>query len=532
MVELRSYQHDALLALFAYWREGGGNPLVDLPTGTGKSFLIAELSHRMLARQRRVLIVSHVREIIEQDAAAIRALWPDLPAGTIGINSAALGERDTQAPILLATVQSVFRNARELGQRSLMIVDEAHRVPSGSNGMYHAVIAGLRAIHPSMRVAGFTATPYRLDSGRLDEGDDKLFDKVVYSYGIADAIKDGWLSSLVAKGTDAEIDVTGVRIRGGEFIAGELERAATQKNLVERAADEIVHYGGQRQGWLAFCCSVNHARQVHEALARRGIACATVTAHTPDDERAQIIAEFRAARLRALVNCEVFTVGFDVPHVDLIALLRPTMSPGLYVQMAGRGTRLASGKQNCLLLDFAGNVMRHGPIDAVSVREEGERAKVKECPHCATLVAVGIRICPDCGYEWPVTEQGRPRSVWHEGSADLLSPLGNKLAWLPVRQIDMAEHFKPDRPPSLRIDFHTLHIRVSDWLAFEHSHGARHFAARKWQALGGREPVPLTAGEAIRRQRELDPISQIGVRRDGHYWRVVALRKQQLEKAS
>jgi DNA repair protein RadD len=199
MVELRPYQHEALVALFQYWRAGGGNPLVDFATGTGKSFLIGDLSRRMWLRQRRILIVSHVREIITQDLDALQAIWPDMPTRTLGINSAALGERNTQAPILLATVQSIFRNPQALGPRNLLIVDEAHRIPKSDTGMFHATIGGLRALYPRMRVAGFTATPYRLDSGRLDQGKTRLFDRVVHTYSIADAVRDGWLSPLVPK---------------------------------------------------------------------------------------------------------------------------------------------------------------------------------------------------------------------------------------------------------------------------------------------------------------------------------------------
>lgn len=533
MIVLRPYQQDALIALFKYWREGGGNPLIDFPTGTGKSFVIAELSRRLCLLERRILIASHVREIVEQDAAAIRAVWPDMPPGTLGINSAALGERDTEAPILLATIQSIFRNPGALGERHLVIIDEAQRVPPGDTGMYHVTLAGLRVLHPTLRVAGFSATCYRLDSGRLDEGEGKLFDKVVYSYPIADAIKDGWLAPLIAKGTDAEIDVAGVHVRGGEFVPGELELAADQDTLVERAADEIVQYGaGRRQAWLLFCCGVRHAHHVCAALVRRGVSCATVTAQTPDDERARIIAEFRAGRLQAITNCEVFTTGFDVAHVDLIALLRPTMSAGLFVQMAGRGTRPADGKQNCLLLDFAGNVQRHGPVDQVDPTSRNV-LPIKECPKCASIIARSARVCPDCGYEWPApVPTHRERRISHGASADTLSPLGTDLTWLPVLHLGLAEHIKPGKPASLRLDFRTPSLRVSDWLAFAHNPTARRFAGNKWRKLGGREPIPMTASEALQRRNELHAIAQIGVRREGQYWRVAGLRKQKLDEVA
>jgi DNA repair protein RadD len=446
-VKLRPYQRDAVLELLAYWRTSSGNALIDLPTGTGKSIVAAELARRFCQHGHRVLIVSHVREIVEQDATAIRAVWPDMPPRTLGINSAALNERATDTPIVVATVQSIFRNSRALGERQLAIIDEAHRVPPGETGIYHATLAGLRALNPTLQVVGFSATCYRLDSGRLDEGDDKLFDKVVYSYPIADTIRDGWLAPLIAKGTEAAIDVSGVHVRGGEFVAGELERAANRNGLVDRAVDEIVAYGaGRRQAWLIFCCGVAHALHVCAALARRGVSCATVTAKTPDDERARIIADFRAGRLQAITNCEVLTTGFDVPHIDLVALLRPTLSTGLYVQMAGRGTRKADGKQNCLLLDFGGNVRRHGPIDCVDPNNKGE-VPVKQCPRCASIVRLGTSSCPDCGFEWPVKEpMRRERNVKHDASADTLAPLSGALTWLPVRGLAFCGHFSRASP--------------------------------------------------------------------------------------
>jgi DNA repair protein RadD len=536
MVELRGYQHEALAALFKYWREGGGHALVDLPTGTGKSLLVGDLCRRFYLRGRRTLVASHVREIIEQDCKAIRSLWPDMPDGAIGINSAALGERDTDAPVLFATVQSIFRNPQALGPRNLLIIDEAHRVPKADIGVYHRTIAGLRAAYPQIHIAGFSATPYRLDCGRIDEGDDRLFDKIVFSYGLADAIRDKWLSPLIAKGTDAEIDVTGVGKRGGEFIPSELERAANQDSLVEGAVAEMLERGaGRRNGWLAFCCGVAHAYNVRDVLRDHGVACETIVGTTPADERKRIIDDFRAGRILCLTGCDVFTTGFDVAHVDLIALLRPTMSPGLLVQMAGCGTRLSPGKQNCLLLDFANNIARHGPLDSITIRNTGA-APIKECPQCASLVALGTRRCPDCGFEWPVTEgPPRPRIAQHSNQAGTLSPLGGGgPLWLPVHHIELFEHIKPDKPPSLRIDFRTEPPVwcVSDWLAFQHSQRARWHAAGKWRALGGGDPIPLAASEAMQRRGELHVVAEIGIRRDGGYWRVVALRRQRLGAAS
>jgi DNA repair protein RadD len=526
MFQLRDYQRAVLIELWKYWRDGGGNPLVDLATGLGKSFLIAELGRRFCQQDRRVLVLSHIREIIVQDIAAIHAVWLEAP---LGINSAALGERDTDAPLLLATVQSVFRNPQARGLRDLVLIDECHLVPHHHEGMLRTSIGELHALNGDMRVAGFSATVYWLDSGRLDQGEGRLFDRVVYRYGIREGIDGGWLSPLVAKATDAEIDVHGVGKRGGEFIIGELEAAADKTDIVEAAANEIVRQGDKRRAWLAFCCGIDHAYHVRDALRRRGVACETVVADTPADERRDIIAAFRSGQLRCLTGCNIFTVGFDVAEIDLIAMLRPTWSPGLFVQMAGRGTRKADGKTNCLLLDYAGNVMRHGPVDTVTGEtgngrnSGGTRAKV--CPDCRTLVAPRTKICSECGYAWP-ERLPIPRLPQHDRQASNVAPLSGALTWLTVLECSVDKHFKPGRPPSLRIDFWTGHSTVSDWLAFDHGDGARWYANKKWRVFGGREPVPLTVAAALSRQHEITSVAAIGVRRDGDYWRVVEVKKE------
>jgi DNA repair protein RadD len=520
-MQLRAYQHEALAALWRFWRAGGGNPLVALATGTGKSLLIADLCRRFALRDRRIVVLSHVREIIEQDFKALATLWPEAPLGAVGINCAALGERNTEAPIVLATVHSIFRDPQALGRRELVLIDEAQLVPHGDDGMYRTTITALDG--PHMRVAGFSATPFRLDSGRLDQGDRALFDAVVYRYGIHEGVRDGFLAPLVAKGSKAaEIDTRGVARRGGEFVAGELETAADTGPLVTGAVSEILHHAQGRNGWLVFCCGIAHAFHVRDVLRARGILCATIAGDAAASERAGIIADFRAGRITALTGCNVFTTGFDVPHVDLIAMLRPTLSPGLYVQMAGRGTRIAASKQNCLLLDFGGNVMRHGPVDEVTgvfkTRRGPGAAPMKQCPDCDSLVPAGALACPDCGYQWPV------RVPKHATSASTLAPLGGSPKWIPVHGVLATAHDKPGKPSSLRIDYVTQEGFISDWLAFEHGNGARWHAAQKWRALGGRDPIPTTTQQALARRGEFSATATIAVRRDGKYWRVIGHR--------
>jgi DNA repair protein RadD len=272
-----------------------------LATATGKSVLIAKLITDIAARfaDFRVLVLVHVRELVEQNLAHLMRVWPGAP---VGINSAGLGRRNWHAPIVLANIQSVWRNPPRLGHRHLVIVDEAQLVPHAGDGMYRSLIEGLRSLEPAMRVCGFTATPFRLDSGRLDHGDGKVFDEVVFEYGIAEGIRDGWLAPLTSKATAACIDVSDVAIRGGEFVADGLEEAADNTAVVNAAVDEIIAHGRWRRSWLMFCCGVRHAHHVCEALRERGVAAAPVTAETPSDQRNIIVGAFRHGDIRALTN--------------------------------------------------------------------------------------------------------------------------------------------------------------------------------------------------------------------------------------
>ena len=415
MFELRPYQQEALAALEKYWSRGGGNPLVVMATATGKSVIIAHLIRDLSQRYPalRVLVVTHTLELVEQDVKHLLALWPDAP---IGINSAGIGQREWDVPIIFAGVQSVWRNAGRLGPRHLVLIDEAHLVPHDGDGMYRSLLSELRALAPAggMRIAGFSATPFRLDSGRLDEGEGKIFDDVVFDYDVGRGIREGWLSPLTSKATKIEINVNNVGRRGGEFIAGELERAADDNAVIAAACDEIVARGVDRRSWLVFCCGVLHAHHVCNALRMRGVACQVVTGETPLTEREDSIAMFKAGMVRCLVNVNVLTTGFDAPRIDLLAMLRPTLSTGLYVQMVGRGTRKADGKVNCLILDFAGNCRRHGPVDRVDIKLGAGNGAASRQPRCAPRPA---RTAPRSTRSMPrraaaAATNGRSRSRW------------------------------------------------------------------------------------------------------------------------
>ncbi len=393
--------------------------------------------------------------------------------------------------------------------------------------MYRQLLQGMAAINHHVKVVGFTATPFRTDTGRLDRGDDRIFGGIAYQCDIVELIQRGYLSPVHAKGTRATIDTSGVHLRGGEFIESELQAAAVEGDNVPKAVAEIVARAGDRKSWLVFACGIEHAERIcQEFVAVHGIHAEGIFGKTSNADRDRMVRDFREGRLRCLVNVGVLTTGFDAPGVDLIALLRPTMSPGLYVQMIGRGLRVAPGKTDCLVLDFGGNVLRHGPIDKVNVREPGEKgenaAPARECPECQELVAIQAKVCPECGYEFAVAEP--ERSAKHDDKpieADLIEGLVQHTfqTW-PIVYVDRQPWQKPGKTKTLRVEYHGgLNQRVSQWLCFDHEPTSyANVKARQWWVQhGGRLPHPLCVSEAIERWGELNDFVSVTVKVGGEY---------------
>lgn len=526
MIKLRPYQQEAVDAIFGWWESRPGNALIVLPTGTGKSLVLAETCRRCLEWQgTRILVLTHVRELIRQNAEELLRLWPGAP---IGINSAGLGKRDWSAQITFAGIQSVHNGSTKFGKVDIVLVDEAHLIPRTSNTMYRKFLRELEVINPYLKVVGLTATPYRLDSGRLDQGDGAIFDGIAYEYGMRRAVEEGYLSPLVSKATETKLDVTGVATRGGEFIAGDLERAVDVDAINRAVVDETIALGQDRKAWLFFCAGVKHAEHIRDLVRARGYTCENIFGDTPKAERDRIVADFKAGKIRALASMGVLTTGFNVPAVDLIALARPTQSPGLYVQIAGRGSRLAPGKENCLVLDFARNIERHGPVDLINPRkpkrgdEEG-KAPVKVCPDCQAFVSISARECQECGYEFPP-----PPPPKIDRTASTLAVMSNgKPQWARVTSTSYHEHRKamdPNAPPTLRVEYRCGLVTHREWVALEHKGYARQKAVSWWVSRGGGLPVPDSVAEALNRAGELAPVEEVLIRLAGRNTEVVGRR--------
>ena len=519
---LRPYQSEAIHGIYKYFAHQTGNPIVVIPTAGGKSLVMASFVEGVLKTypDQRILIVTHVRELIEQNFNELKRLWPDAPAG---IYSAGLKKREIRAQILFAGIQSIHQRVYDVQQCDLVLIDEAHLIPRTSSTMYQRFLADLKRLNPLLKVIGFTATPYRLDSGLLHEGEGAIFTDIAYEVSVRQLIDDGYLSSLVTKHMATTLDVSKVGTRGGEFIPKDLEDAIDTEAITIAAVGEIVDYGQDRQSWLVFCAGVDHAFHVRDAIRARGFTCETIVGETPSTERDALINSFKQGAIRCLTNANVLTTGFNAPGVDLLAMLRPTKSVGLYVQIVGRGCRLAPGKVNCLVLDFAGNIARHGPIDAVKPKGpkgEGDgEAPIKICPTCNSVVHAAVRECPDCGHAFPPPELNiAPRA----SALQVVS--SGRPSWLPVTRVSYARHDKPGKPPSLRVEYWCGIAMHSEWVCLEHGGYARQKATEWWANRAPGVPIPDNVEAALALVRQIRPPKEIAVRPSGRYTEVVGAR--------
>jgi len=458
-VKLRDYQQNAIDALYAWFSANNGNPLLVLPTGSGKSHIIAGFIHGALTTwpDQRVLMLTHVKELIEQNTKKLVQHWPGAP---VGVYSAGLKRREHHQQIIFAGIQSVYNRAVMLGKFDLILIDECHLINHQRDGMYRSFIADMENINPLVKVIGLTATPFRTRSGDLTKSTSSLFTDVAFELPLMYLVTKGYLSPLVSKKTNTEIDLSGVRIRDGEFIQKDLVSVTDQTGITQAAVSEIIKYGKDRRSWLIFCAGIDHANHVADELNTRGIRCGVITSRTRANERIRIIREYKSGLIQAITNANVLTTGFDAPSTDLIAFLRATHSPGLYVQMAGRGMRLSpgTGKTNCLVLDFAGNVARHGPVDTVKAWVPGNHKKqaapVKACPDCQTLLPVQARTCTECGYVFEFNE--KPKHEKTASSLSVLSALINPADYVKTHQVDAVRysvHKKPGKPDSLKVSY-------------------------------------------------------------------------------
>lgn len=411
--QLRPYQLEAVEAVYQQWVDGQRTVVV-LPTGTGKSTVIARIATDAVDHGQQVLMVAHRRELLDQMVANVHAVDPT-KANATGYVQAERDEYD--APIVAGSFQTLVNPGRlaSLGRRDVVLVDEVHHSPAET---YAGVLEALVANHGTRFLAGFTATLKRTDGGLGD-----MWDTVAYERSLAWALEEGYLVPPVGKTVVLpDLDTTTLTVRAGDYATGELSKAMVAS--VETTVDAIkTHAAGRRM--LVFGATVEHCEALAVTMSREGIPTAMVVGSTSSDERAECFEDFTAGRLEALVTVQVLTEGTDLPACDCVVLARPTRSPVLFTQMVGRALRLLPGKETALVLDLAGSTR---DVAVVTLSDLSPTSETK-------------RVSPTSDEDPGQVEPAKPARVQREGPVDMVDVDildGSNAVWLSTSSTDPA----------------------------------------------------------------------------------------------
>jgi DNA repair protein RadD len=529
---LRPYQEQAITTVVeAAKREK--YVLLQAATGAGKTIFFCELVRRWREAypSMRIAILAHRAGLITQTAGKMLKVWPGAP---LGLACASVGRVNHHAPVVIGSIQTLANRAK-VNPFHLVIVDEAHRLDANdkSNSQYLMFIRGLERLYPDLRVLGVTATPFRLGHGyiygpRCKEGRQNLFPDLHYSVSMAELQAQGFLVPLRAKeGDTVAAALSGVKTTGGDYNQGQLSAVMEREIHIQSAVEAYQKYGEGRTHCVIFCVTIEHAEKVMTAFRAAGYATGCVHSQMGDKARDKALADFAAGRIQILTNVGVLTEGWDCPETDLVMLCRPTKSPALFVQMVGRGLRLADGKSDLLCLDLADNFATHGdpndPRVIVPGLGEAGSAPHKSCPKCQSLVAAGCLECPDCGFLWQITTVEKAGPV---AMRDVpLNPDEYSVVnvWISEYQ-SFKGHLLARATVTGRHGGRTTQISNYFDFAGQASPYGRKKAHLWWRKMSGLEPPPLSVAEAVERQGELTYPETVIVKREGDkgQWRKIA----------
>lgn len=548
-MKLRDYQEWAVDAIWQYFAQGGkGDPIVGLPTGTGKSLVIGAFIARVVQTYpgQRIMKLTHVKELIQQNLEKLQAFWPQAP---VGVYSAGLKRRDTFFPITFAGIASVAKLASTFGHIDLILIDECHLISHNDETLYRAFIRALREINPHLKVIGFTATPYRLGQGLLTEGENALFTDICFDMTGLEAfnwfIAQGYLCKLVPKPMHTQFDLSQVGVHAGEYKQNQLQDAVDKEELTYRACQELVAYGRDRNMGLVFGAGVQHAINICRMLESMGESAVVVHSKMKEKDRDKAIEDWKAGKYKWAVNNGILTTGIDAPMCDIIGMMRPTKSASLWVQMLGRGTRpvyaegydlstqegrlaaiLAGPKQNCLVLDFARNTENLGPInDPRKPKPKGKKGggepPFRLCEACGTYNHASARFCEHCGVEFPrelrIKTTASTTALIAEGGVE--TP---KTEIFPVDKVVYNEHRKEGKPPTIQVSYYCGLRMFKEWVALEHEGFPSKKARDWWRARDRSGFVPSTTAQALAMINELPTPTHIRVWLNPKYPEIIA----------
>lgn len=530
------FQDEAIETTFEWFRknpEPHKHPIIKIATGGGKSVVVAEFIRRIITQwaNQRILVVTASKELISQNFQEMRGLFPECDAG---LYCAGLNVKQPHKQVVFATIGSVARKVMQIGWIDLVLVDECHNISTKKDvGLYRQMLAEFAKINPKVRIIGLTATDFRGSGLLLTEGEGALFTETIVDIGIRELLDGGFLAPLVQQETTTKTDVSGVHINRitGDYNVGELAKAVDRDEVTMSIVNEIIEAAGtERKKWMIFGVDIAHCNHLHEALESHGIHGGVVTGKTPKAQRDRIISQFRNGHIKYLVSCETLTTGFNVKDVDLIALIRPTKSPVLFLQICGRGLRTAPGKKDCRYLDFTNTTETLGAIDTIRGRRENKNKKdgtpiLKKCPICGIHCAPAASLC-ECGHQFEIERNVKVNAV--SSDAPILSTQTSSL--FQVGTWTCKSHAKLGSPASMQVSYFgennapvgnltsvTAHSH-REWVCFDHDGYARRKAETWWQKMGGKMPYPADVKDAIERFSELTKPNEIQLKKEGKYY--------------
>lgn len=552
-MELRNYQKKALAKAHCWFKEKTTYPLIVLPTGAGKTIVFTTLIKDLYLENpsKRFLILAHRQELISQAVDKLLNVWPDAP---VGILAASLKQFNHTAPIVIASRDTLASKKRleKSYPFDYIIIDEAHHVSPQMNTRYRKIIDHFEEIG-CPKILGVTATPYRMGQGYIYGMDDHFFGGVAYKATIPDLIKQGYLSRLSSfkVNDNAVIDASKARVKfkGGDYRESDLEALAMVDHTIYAIINDWIEkaYLKGRKSTVFFCVSVLHANKMTLFLKDHGIKAACVTAETPTAEREYILHGFEEGTINALCNVAVLTEGWDAPRTDCIALLRPTKSLGLYVQICGRGMRPWGDKKDCLLLDYGGNMGRHGCIDVArperNKKDEEliDELKIWICDECLSVNDMEDKTCRECGLTKPLPEPEEINPLKEESVASettiaaegqVLSDESGEVVIL-ERQ-ERVEWIRAEMATSkngnkyLKILFKSTeqYWPYTTALMMNMRGKPRQVAEKKWGIMTKGDVLPWgiePAMDMVNHEGVMNQVKQVNVRKEGRYWNVIGV---------
>lgn len=552
------------------------NVLLQAATGAGKTIIFSHLVQAFITQysRMRIVILAHREQLVRQAYDKLLSVWPEgEDKVSIACASVSSTPTDWTRPVIIGSVQTMISRYQDMPEINMLIVDECHRMPPkappkkvNSDGtvederkksQYEVLIQLLRKMYPAMRLLGVTATPYRMGQGLIYREDDPRcwFQQMTYQIGIKDLQREGYLCPLVAYSVE-EPDLSHVkRNPGGDFVQKDLAEEMSKDVHLGSAVKAFESRAQDRKHIVIFAVTIEHAELLQDTFERHGYTCAIIHSKMPAKERRAALDDFAAGKVRFIVNVGVLTEGWDCPETDCLLMCRPTESTALYVQMAGRGLRIAEGKTDCLMLDLAGNWARHGDPAEPTIRvkqisdeiicpmcfKENPKERYTcrycgaflhpsaphppvKCPECGTECTNRAIRCPECGTELKTIcnntpgmkrvgyeNDGKPKIARVAGTpvvdCNYLSRKGNRMV-----RITMSCYIGDDTLPTA--------VPIYLDIAGEGSKYGQKKAREFWSAHSIMRTFPDTLEEAEELKQDLRFPKHVALKMENGYWEV------------